>query len=54
MAKMKSEYPNIQVKTFSKRYYGCYEKANQELRTEMSKNPLLKEILDSQDAYMKK
>ncbi|MEZ4694614.1 MAG: hypothetical protein R2837_11655 [Aliarcobacter sp.] len=31
------------------------KKANQELRTEMgAQNPLLKEVLDSQDAYMKK
>ncbi len=31
------------------------KKANQELRTEMgAQSPLLKEILDSQDAYMKK
>ena len=31
------------------------KKANQELRTEMgATSPLLKEILDSQDVYMKK
>jgi TRAP-type mannitol/chloroaromatic compound transport system substrate-binding protein len=52
---MKSEYPNIQVKTFSKDIMDAMKKANQELRTEMSaENPLLKDILDSQDAYMKK
>ena len=53
--KMKSEYPNIQVKTFSKPIMDAMKKANQELRTEMgSQSPLLKEILDSQDTYMKK
>ena len=42
MGKMKAEYPNIQVKTF-KRDYGCYEKANQELRTEMGcTKPIIK------------
>jgi TRAP-type mannitol/chloroaromatic compound transport system substrate-binding protein len=52
---MKAEYPNIQVKTFSKPIMDEMKKANQELRAEMSsKSPLLKEILDSQDAYMKK
>ena len=53
--KMKAEYPNIQVKTFSKEIMDAMKKANQELRTEMgAQSPLLKEILDSQDAYMKK
>ncbi|WP_368028810.1 TRAP transporter substrate-binding protein [Arcobacter sp. s6] len=52
---MKTEYPNIQVKTFSKQIMDEMKKANQELRTEMGeKSPLLKEILDSQDVYMKK
>ncbi len=53
--KMKNEYPNIKVKTFPKPVMDAMKKANLELRTEMSKdNPLLKEVLDSQDAYMKK
>ncbi len=53
--KMKNEYPNIQVKTFSKPIMEAMKKANQELRIEMgNQNPLLKEILDSQDVYMKK
>jgi TRAP-type mannitol/chloroaromatic compound transport system substrate-binding protein len=52
---MKTEFPNIQVKTFSKPIMDEMKKANQELRTEMgAKSPLLKEILDSQDVYMKK
>ena len=54
-AKMKKEQPNIKVKTFSKEIMDAMKKANQELRNEMSaKSPLLKEVLDSQDAYMKK
>ncbi len=53
--KMKEEYPNIQVKTFSKDIMDAMKKANQDLRVQMSnESPLLKEILDSQDAYMKK
>ncbi|MDD2886339.1 MAG: TRAP transporter substrate-binding protein DctP [Aliarcobacter sp.] len=53
--KMKEEYPNIQVKTFSKDIMDAMKKVNQDLRAQMSnESPLLKEILDSQDAYMKK
>lgn len=53
--KMKAEYPNIQVKTFSKSIMDEMKKANQELRNDMgASSPLLKEILDSQDVYMKK
>jgi TRAP-type mannitol/chloroaromatic compound transport system substrate-binding protein len=53
--KMKKEQPNIKVKTFPKVVMNAMKKANSELRIEMgSKNPLLKEVLDSQDAYMKK
>ncbi|MGA1931751.1 TRAP transporter substrate-binding protein [Arcobacter sp. YIC-464] len=54
-AKMKVEQPNIKVKTFPKEIMDAMKKANKELRDEMSaKSPLLKEVLDSQDAYMKK
>ena len=53
--KMKKEYPNIQVKTFPKEVMDKMKKVNKELRDEVSKkSPLLKEILDSQDAYQKK
>ncbi|BAK72010.1 TRAP transporter substrate-binding protein [Arcobacter sp. L] len=53
--KMKADYPDIKVKTFPKPVMDAMKKANQELRVEMSKeSPLLKEVLDSQDAYMKK
>ncbi|WP_375723534.1 TRAP transporter substrate-binding protein [Arcobacter sp. KX21116] len=52
---MKKEYPNIQVKTLPKDVMDALKKANKELRVDLSaKNPLLKEILDSQDTYMKK
>jgi len=53
--KMKKDYPNIQVKTFPKPVMDAMKKANQELRDELSaKSPLLKEVLDSQNAYIKK
>jgi TRAP-type mannitol/chloroaromatic compound transport system substrate-binding protein len=52
---MKKEYPNIKVETLPKDVMDALKKANKELRVELSaKNPLLKEVLDSQDAYMKK
>ncbi|WP_320035717.1 TRAP transporter substrate-binding protein DctP [Halarcobacter sp.] len=54
-SKMKKDYPDIQVKTFPKPVMDAMKKANQELRDEMSsRSQLLKEVLDSQDAYMKK
>ncbi len=53
--KMKSEYPNIKVKTFPKEVMDAMRKANAELLAERSKDdPLAKEIIDSQAAYMKK
>eukprot|EP01028_Stygiella_incarcerata_P010123 TRINITY_DN5113_c0_g1_i6.p1 TRINITY_DN5113_c0_g1~~TRINITY_DN5113_c0_g1_i6.p1 ORF type:complete len:299 (-),score=2.13 TRINITY_DN5113_c0_g1_i6:281-1177(-) len=52
---MKKDYPNIQIKTFPKPVMDAMKKANKELREEMVKgHPLLKEVLDSQDAYQKK
>ncbi len=52
---MKKEYPDIKVKTFPKDVMTALKKANKELRVELgAKSPLLKETLDSQDAYMKK
>jgi TRAP-type mannitol/chloroaromatic compound transport system substrate-binding protein len=54
-AKMKSEYPNIKVKTFPKEVMDAMRKANAELLDERSKaDPLAKEIIDSQAAYMQK
>ncbi|RXJ64238.1 ABC transporter substrate-binding protein [Halarcobacter anaerophilus] len=52
---MKKEYPNIKVKTLPKSVMDAMKKANKELRAEMSeKSPELKEILNSQDAYLKR
>ncbi len=52
---MKSEYPNIKVKTFPKEVIDAMRKANAELLAERSKaDPLAKEIIDSQAAYMQK
>ncbi|ADG91791.1 Extracellular solute-binding protein, family 7 [Arcobacter nitrofigilis DSM 7299] len=53
--KMKKDYPNIKVETFPKPVMDAMKKANQELRKEMVVgHPLLKEVLDSQEAYQKK
>ncbi len=53
--KMKSEYPNIKVKTFPKDVIDALRKANAELLAERAAaDPLAKEIIDSQAAYMKK
>jgi len=52
---MKSEYPNIKVKTFPKEVMDAMRKANAELLAERSAaDPVAKEIIDSQAAYMKK
>ena len=54
-AKIKTDYPNIKVKTFPKPVMDAMRAANTKLLSEKSAdNPLLKEVLDSQDAYMKK
>jgi TRAP-type mannitol/chloroaromatic compound transport system substrate-binding protein len=53
--KMKTDYPNIQVKTFPKVVMDAMKKTNSELRADLSaKSAELKEVLDSQDAYIKK
>ncbi len=54
-SKIASEYPNIKIKTFPKEVMDALKQINKELRAEMVKDqPLLKEILDSQEAYQKK
>ncbi len=54
-ATMKSEFPNIKVKTFPKEVMDALVKANAELLTEAAaKDPISKEIIDSQSAYMNK
>ncbi len=54
-AKMKKEFPNIKVKTFPKPVLEAMKKATDEvLDNYAKKDPLFKEILDSQRTYMKK
>ena len=51
---IKSEYPDIKIKTLPKEVLAQMKKINQQLRDEMSENsPLLKEIFNSQDEYLK-
>ncbi|MCP4971411.1 MAG: ABC transporter substrate-binding protein [Arcobacter sp.] len=53
--KIKADFPDIKVKTFPKEIMDAMKKANKELRTSLSaKSFELKEVLDSQDAYIKK
>ncbi|MEL0612479.1 TRAP transporter substrate-binding protein [Marinomonas arenicola] len=53
-ATMKTDFPNIQVKTFPTPVLKAMKKANDELLAEAAaKDPLTKEILDSQKEYMK-
>ncbi|QKF60812.1 TRAP transporter substrate-binding protein [Campylobacter curvus] len=53
-AKMKSEYPDIEVKSFPPEVMAALKKATNELLDEESaKDPLFKEIIDSQRAFMK-
>jgi TRAP-type mannitol/chloroaromatic compound transport system substrate-binding protein len=54
-ASIATEYPNIKIKTFPKEVLDAMKKANDELLADMAKDqPLLKEILDSQKAYLTK
>jgi len=54
-AKIATDYPNIKIKTFPKPVMDAMKDANDKLLVEKTKsNPMLKEILDSQNAYMKK
>jgi|TARA_R110000744_G_scaffold86758_3_gene169652 TRAP-type mannitol/chloroaromatic compound transport system substrate-binding protein len=53
-ATMKTEYPNVQVKTFPKDVLVAMKKANQELLEEKAAaDPLAKEIIESQAKYLK-
>lgn len=53
-AQMKSEFPDIQVKTFPSDVMDAMRKANDELLAEKAAaDPLAKEILDSQAGYLK-
>ncbi|CAA6813133.1 MAG: TRAP transporter solute receptor, unknown substrate 6 [uncultured Thiotrichaceae bacterium] len=54
-ASMKTEFPDIKVKSFPKDVMDAMSKANDELLVEKAgADPLAKEIIDSQAAYMKK
>jgi TRAP-type mannitol/chloroaromatic compound transport system substrate-binding protein len=54
-ASIKTEYPDIKVKSFPPEVIAALKKANEELLAEMAgSDPLAKEIIDSQAAYMKK
>ncbi|BAN69066.1 TRAP transporter substrate-binding protein [endosymbiont of unidentified scaly snail isolate Monju] len=53
--KIKTEYPNIKIRTFPKEVMDALRKANGELLAERAaKDPLAKEIIESQKAYLKK
>jgi len=54
-SKIATEYPNIKIKTFPKEVMDAIKKANAEVVAGYTKaNPLLKEIVDSQNAFQKK
>ncbi len=54
-ATMKSEFPDIQVKTFPEEVLQKLEQSNKKLLAEMAaKDPLAKEIINSQASYLKK
>ncbi len=54
-AQIKSEYPEVQVKTFPKDVLAAMRRANDELLAEFAaEDPLAKEIIDSQAAYLAK
>ncbi|HHD74484.1 MAG TPA: ABC transporter substrate-binding protein, partial [Nitratifractor sp.] len=54
-AKMKKDYPDIQVKTFPKPVMQALKKASDDVYAGYAaKNPKFKEILDDYTAYMKK
>ena len=53
--KIKKEYPNIKIRTFPKDVIEALYKANEELLAERAaKDPLAKEIIESQRAYLRK
>ncbi len=53
-ASIEKDYPEVQIRTFSPEIISAMKKADQELLAEYSANdPMFKEILDSQTAYMK-
>ncbi len=54
-SKIAKEFPNVKIRTFPKPVMDAMKKANKALLVELAaQNQLLKEILASQEAYMKK
>ncbi len=54
-SKIEKDYPNIKVKTFPKEVMDKLKQANKEIKAELAKkSAILKEVFESQDAYMKK
>lgn len=54
-AQIATDYPNVKIKTLPENVIKAMKKANDELLVDMAKeSPLLKEVLESQKAYMKK
>ena len=54
-ATIEKDYPNVKIRTFAPEIIAAMKKANQELLVEASaKDPVFKEIWESQKAYMKK
>ncbi|CZE47980.1 TRAP transporter substrate-binding protein [Campylobacter geochelonis] len=52
---MKEKYPNVQVKSFPPEVMAALKKATNEiLEEEAAKNPMFKEVLESQRAFLKK
>jgi len=53
-ASIEKEYPEVRIRTFSPEIIAAMKQANQELLAESAAaDPVFKEILDSQVAYMK-
>jgi TRAP-type mannitol/chloroaromatic compound transport system substrate-binding protein len=54
-AKMKTDYPNIKVKSFPASVIAAMKKSNNKLLArDEAKNAEFKEVIESQKAYMKK
>ncbi len=52
---IKNDYPNVKVRTFPREVIDALRKANDELVAEKSaEDPLAREIIESQLAYLKK
>lgn len=52
--KIKSDYPNIKIRTFPKEVLSAMYKANEDLLAERAaKDPLAKEIIDAQESYLR-